>query len=114
MDGTKYTIGMLTLTATVMATALLVTPTNAGPVGTVVNTDRGDYSVATARIQTGGDALYIMNNRRGLMAVMVYDNTAKEMRTKAVAPVSDAFGGGAGGAGGNPPAGGVQRGAGAR
>lgn len=114
MNSKRYAIGILSLTATVMATALLVTPTNAGPVGTVVNTDRGDYSIATARIQTGGDALYIMNNRRGLMAVMMYDNTAKEMRTKAVAPVSEAFGAPANGGAGNPPAGGVQRGAGAR
>lgn len=92
MDSKSYAIGILSLTATVIATALLVSPTNAGPVGTVVNSDR-DFSIATARVQNGGDALYIMDKRRGLMAVLTYDPNTQALRVRASEPVANAFGG---------------------
>jgi hypothetical protein len=74
-----------------MGTALLLTPSlaPAGPVGTVVR-DR-DYTMVTAASQTGGDALYVIDNRRGLIAVLTYDNNSRSMSLRASAPVSDAF-----------------------
>lgn len=89
MDRKTYAIGILSLMATVMATALLVTPTSAGPVGSVVR-DR-DYTMVTASVQTGGDALYIMDNRRGLVAVLTYDNATRGMRLRAAEPIRNAL-----------------------
>lgn len=85
-----YAIGILGLSAVLMATALLVSPTNAGPVGSVVNTDRGDYSIATAKIQTGGDAIYVLEKRRGLLLVATIDLNSG-WRVRAVDAVSTAF-----------------------
>jgi hypothetical protein len=109
MDRKSYAIGLLSLSAVILTTALLVAPTNAVPVGTVVR-DR-DFTMMTASVQGGGDALYILDNRRGMMAVFTYDNASQSLRLRAAEPISNAFGGaaagggagGAGGAGGNAP-----------
>lgn len=92
MDRKTYAIGILSLCATVMATALLVTPTSAGPAGVAVNSERGDFSVVTARVQSGGDAIYIMDKRRGVMAVLTYDPNSQGLRVRASERVENAFG----------------------
>lgn len=91
---TRGTLGivLLSVTAAVMSTLLLTDNSSAGPVGTQVMSDRGDFSVATARVQNGGDALYIMDKRRGLLAVFTYDNASQTLRVRASEPVARAFG----------------------
>lgn len=93
MDRKTYTIGILGLMATVMGTALLVTPSKAPaiPVGTV-SRDR-DFTLMVANVQTGGDAVYVVDSRRGMVAVFTYDNNARSLALRAAAPVSDAFAG---------------------
>lgn len=98
MDRKTFTAGVLGITATIMATALLVgpIPTRAAPAGVVVR-DR-DFSMLTAQLATGGDGVYVMDNRRGLLAVFTFDNASRSLRLRAAAPMSRAFpGGGAGG-----------------
>ncbi|MEO6435465.1 MAG: hypothetical protein ABIP55_06840, partial [Tepidisphaeraceae bacterium] len=56
----------------------------------VVVKDR-DYQVVTAKIQTGGDGLYILDNRTGQIAVFTYDTGARTVRARAVRNVADAF-----------------------
>lgn len=92
MHSKTFTIGLLSLTATVMATALLVTPSAAIPAGVVVR--ERDYTLMTAAAGGGGDALYVVDNRRGLVAVLTYDNAARGLRLRASAPVARAFPGG--------------------
>lgn len=97
MNRTSYALGILTLTATVMATALLIAPppSAAAPAGVVVR-DR-DYSMITAQLGAGGDGLYVMDHRRGVLAIFTFDNASRTLRLRAAAPLSRAFpGGGAG------------------
>jgi hypothetical protein len=50
-----------------------------------------DYQVITAEDVSGGDALYVIDNRTGLMAVFTYDVRDGALRARQVRPVSDAF-----------------------
>ena len=52
---------------------------------------RGDYQAVTAQIQSGSEALYIVDNRTGLLAVFVYDPQSRALQAKAVRPLADAF-----------------------
>ncbi|MFN4243159.1 MAG: hypothetical protein ACK4PI_07970 [Tepidisphaerales bacterium] len=97
MNRTTFAIGILSLTATVMATALLVAPapTTAAPAGVVAR--ERDFSMITANLSTGGDGLYILDHRRGVLAVFTFDNNSRTLRLRAAAPMARAFpGGGAG------------------
>jgi hypothetical protein len=47
--------------------------------------------VVTAKIQTGGDGLYIMDNRTGQIAIFTYDAGSRTVRARAVRNVADAF-----------------------
>jgi len=91
MHQKTWTIGLLSLTATVMATALLVAPssTEARTAGVVAR--ERDYTLMTAQTSGGGDAVYVMDNRRGVMAVLTYDNASRGLRLRGAAPVSRAF-----------------------
>ena len=88
MDNKTFAIGILSLTAVVLlgANFLLETPADAG----LTIKDR-DYQVVTARIQAGGEALYILDNKTGLVAVFAYDANARGLRARAVRLVTDCF-----------------------
>jgi len=90
MNRKNYPIAMLSITAValLLANYLVSAPAVAG----MVIKDR-DYLVSTARVQSGGDALYIVDNRTGQMAVFVYDPSARRLIPRDIRPVGDAFSG---------------------
>jgi hypothetical protein len=45
----------------------------------------------TAAIQSGGEGLYIVDNRTGLIAIFTYDPNARAVVPRAARPVTDAF-----------------------
>lgn len=91
IDNKTFAIGMLGLSALVMAVAHLVVsqpqPAFAGE--TVQNRD---YQVVTARIQGGGEALYVSDNRTGQVAVFTYDPASRSVVVKKIRSLADAFG----------------------
>jgi hypothetical protein len=90
MDRKKtLSISFLTLTAILLGIAHWFVPQ---PASGMVAIKERDYQVVTARIQTGGDGLYILDNRTGLMAVFTYDPSARSVRARTVRSVADAFG----------------------
>ena len=89
MDRKTYFIGILTLTAAVLLVATFLVPAPVA-LGDSVIKDR-DYQMVTAHSQTGGDALYIVDNRSGRMAVFSYDTTTRRLELRASAPIMDAF-----------------------
>jgi hypothetical protein len=91
MNKQTYTIGILSLTALVLFVANLLIPSRAQADFAVK--DR-DYSVVTAHQQVGDDALYILDNRSGNMAVFNYDPGRKMLQLRQVKPIQDAFAGG--------------------
>src|SRR5690349_10169227 len=89
IDGKSIAIGLLTLGAMVLTWANL---------GSNTNTARADfalkgreYQVLTARVAQGGDGIYLVDNRTGLMAVFTYDPASRSLKPQAVKPVTDAF-----------------------
>lgn len=51
-----------------------------------------DYQIVTARTQDGGEALYITDNRTGLMAVFTFDPATRTLIPRDVRAVGEAFG----------------------
>ena len=87
MKRQNIAIVLLSLTAALLLAAhVLVQPAEAGE----VIKDR-DYQVVTAKISTGGDGLYIMDNRTGQVAVFTYDPASRGLRARQVRNVADAF-----------------------
>jgi hypothetical protein len=90
MDKKTYSIGILSLTAVVLLVAnFLATPRVEATQG-FVNPGR-DYQVVSAPEQSGGDALYVLNNRTGMLAVFTYDAAARRMVPRVVTPVATAL-----------------------
>ncbi|MCS7032362.1 MAG: hypothetical protein NZ561_00020 [Phycisphaerae bacterium] len=89
MDRKSLTIGVLTITATILLVANLI-PLPAPAVASQVLKDR-DYSVVTARLPSGGDGLYILDNRTGKIAIFNWDNAQRRIRPQGVVAASDAF-----------------------
>lgn len=88
MDRKTLTISLLSMTAGLLLGANFFATQSAQAM--VAVKDR-DYTLITARTQSSGDALYVVDNRTGLMAVFAYDPAAKVMRARAVRAVGDAF-----------------------
>ena len=51
-----------------------------------------DYQLITGRASNGGQDLYIMDNRTGLMAVFIYDPNVHRVQPRAFISVADIFG----------------------
>jgi hypothetical protein len=88
MNKTNYMIAVLTMSALILAAAnyFAATPATAD----VVIKDR-DYQVATASSQTGGDVVYVIDNRTGLLGVFAYDTNNRQLAPRVQRPVADAF-----------------------
>lgn len=90
MDKKTYSIGILTLAAVVLMVAnFLAMPRADGSAG-VVYPGR-DYQVVSSPVQEGGDALYILNNRTGILGVFTYDPATQRMVPRVVTPITAAF-----------------------
>jgi hypothetical protein len=70
MDSKTYGIGILTLTATALLLANLFAPSPAIGEEAIGNSD---MQAVTARTVKGGDALYLLDNDSGRLAVFVVD-----------------------------------------
>jgi hypothetical protein len=87
MKRQNIAIAFLAITAGMLGAAhVLVQPAGAG---TVIK-DR-DYQVVTAKVVSGGDGLYILDNRTGQIAVFTYDPASRGVRARQVRNVADAF-----------------------
>jgi len=88
MKRQNFSIGILSLTAALLIGAHWFTP---APAAAQVAVKERDYQAVTARIQTGGDGLYVLDNRTGLVAVFTYDVSSRSVRARTVRNVADAF-----------------------
>ena len=87
MDRKLILICVLTVSAVAMMIANFVTP--AARADTAVNSH--DYQAVTARVSGGGEGLYIVDNRTGLILVLTYDPNTRTLVPRAARPVSDVF-----------------------
>jgi hypothetical protein len=88
MDRKTLGIGILSTTAALLLVIHAFLPS---PAQAQVAIKERDYQVVTARITTGGDGLYIMDNRTGQVAVFTYDAASRGVRARTVRNVADAF-----------------------
>jgi hypothetical protein len=96
IDKKTFAVGCLALSALALIVANLMLPQHAE--ATVAVKDR-DYIAVTGKTPKGGDALYLTDNRTGVMAVFQFNPNARALQAVAVRPVSEAFAGRAAAAG---------------
>jgi hypothetical protein len=87
MDKKTFGIGVLSITGLLLLIACLM-PAKTAEAAFAVK-DR-DYQIIVSQGQ-GSDAIYVVDNRTGLMAVFTYDNRGRVLRPRQVRPVADAF-----------------------
>lgn len=92
MDNTKFGIGLLTITATILLVANFLVRQPTTTEAAAVAHDR-DYTAVTTRAQGGGETLFIADTRTGMIAVFTYDQGSRSLRLAAARPVADAFAG---------------------
>jgi hypothetical protein len=90
MDKKTFSIGILSLTAVVLLVGNFLANQRAEGSSGVVYPGR-DYQVVSSPVESGGDALYIMNNRTGMLAVFTYDAATRRLVPRVVAPAASAF-----------------------
>ena len=88
IDRKTFTIGVLSVTAIVLLAANLMLPQ---PAAAEVAVKDRDYTAVTGRTTKGGEALYLTDNRTGLLGVFVFDPGKRAITAVAVKPVADAF-----------------------
>ena len=88
MQNKNFAIGILSFTAVVLALANYFLSEPA--IAQVAIKDR-DYSVVTAKTQTGADALYVLDSRTGQVAVLMYDPASQTVKPRKVRALMDAF-----------------------
>ncbi len=97
MDSKTYGIGILTLTATALLIANLFAPTPVIGEEAVAN---DDMQAVTCRYQGGGDALYMLDQGSGKLAVFTVNNRGG-LKLQTVADIQSGFRESGGAAGGN-------------
>ncbi|HEV7298573.1 MAG TPA: hypothetical protein VGN72_04350 [Tepidisphaeraceae bacterium] len=88
MQNKNFTIGLLSLTAVVLAIGNYLLP-EAAHAQEVVR-DR-DYSLVTARTNAGADALYVLDHRSGQVAVLMYNTGTRTVEARKVRALMAAF-----------------------
>ena len=88
MNNKSIAILLMSLSAAVLLIANIVLPHQARAEAAIK--DR-DYQLVTARIDTGSEALYVIDNRTGMVAVLSYDAASRSVVPRVVRRVADAF-----------------------
>lgn len=88
MDKKTYSIGILSITGLILVIANFM-PMPAAKADEAVK--ERDYTLVTSPIAQGGEALYVIDNRTGLLAVLTWDVSARTIRLRDLKPVTDAF-----------------------
>jgi hypothetical protein len=91
MDKKTFAIIMMVLLAVALGVANFAAHPPMAQAAVVV-TGR-DYQSCTVKAPRGGDALYILDNKTGQLAVFTYDFNTRDVRARAVRFVRDAFSG---------------------
>ena len=88
MNSKSYAIGILFLTAVVLLVANFI-PVQPAVAGTAIR--ERDYSLVTTKSTAGGDALYVADNRTGVIAVFTWDPGRRGLVVRDARMVTEAF-----------------------
>ncbi len=90
MKAQKTAIRILATTAVLLLLAIIFIPKPA--TGEVVSLKQGDYLVGTHKFGSGGgDCLYIVDTRIGVVGFFAHDNQTRSITLRAVRPLADVF-----------------------
>jgi hypothetical protein len=89
LDRKTFTIGVLCLTAVLLFLGTLIPLPTAR--GEFAIKDR-DYQLVTVTVQGGGDALYVIDHRTGMMVVFTYDTRQRALVPRSFQSVDTALG----------------------
>lgn len=94
-DRTLWGIGGLALSAAALLAVYLapISPLTPAPPAARANevANARDYQLATASVPGVGDALYILDTRGGMMAVLTWDPASRTVKVRNVQSVETAF-----------------------
>ena len=88
MDSKSFSIGFLSVTAVLLLVGIWSLDTT--PAHAAVTERERDFQIVTCRAQAFGDALYILDNRSGMMAVFGME-PGRGLQPRAVGRIGDAF-----------------------
>ncbi|HTL31243.1 MAG TPA: hypothetical protein VL282_18570 [Tepidisphaeraceae bacterium] len=88
MDKKTFSIGVLSITAAILFIAQFL-PVRSAEAATTASGNQ--FQMVTARVQAGGEGLYVVDNRTGLMGVFIWDSNSRRVQLRAVRNVADAF-----------------------
>lgn len=88
MERKNFFIGLLGLGAALLLAAHALLPRVAD--AQVAVRDR-EYQVVTGKISSGGEALYVMETRTGLLAVFTWDNGTRAMQLRDMMRTEELF-----------------------
>ena len=88
LDKKTFTIGVLSLSAVILTAANLLQPQVADAAFVVKD---NDYTAVTARVNKGGEALYILDNRTGNMVALTFEPGKGIVPLGQPRPLMDAF-----------------------
>jgi hypothetical protein len=88
MDKKTYSIGILSLTAIMLFVANFM-PIKAVQADEAIK--ERDFTVVTSRINQGGEALYICDNRTGQMAVFTWEAGKRQIQLRDLRQITDLF-----------------------
>ena len=89
MKNYSMKIGFLVISALILFIAQFLPVRSAEGAATVWK-DR-DYTMLTASSSSGSDTVYIVDNRSGQLAVLVWDNASRAFVSRGVVPIAEAF-----------------------
>jgi hypothetical protein len=87
----KTPLGIAVLTVSAVALVLANLALKPAPVMAAEAVMGRDYQCVTARAQAGGEALYVLDNKTGQLAVFAYDPRTRDVRLRDVRFVAEAF-----------------------
>ncbi len=88
MNRNNLTITLLSISAALLLAANGLIPSTANA---QISVKERDYQIVTASVQSGGDALYILDSTTGQIGVFTYDSTTRGIAARTVRPLSLAF-----------------------
>jgi len=88
MKKETFGIGILSLTALVL---FIATYFASPPVIASDAVQSHDFQMVTARISVGGEGLYILDNRTGVLTVYTYDMASRKMVPRVARPMAEMF-----------------------
>ena len=95
LDKKTFWTGILTLGAIVLLAVHATQPTALLPSADArLTLDNRDFALATAEAVNGGEILYVLDKRAGLLALVVWNNQTRRPEAVDIKPVQAALPGG--------------------